>query len=288
MERLKLLCARSASMLPQYDNVTQLYELSQDKATANQVSPILVRDPILLARLFRHAASVLGDKASDQPTSIPSLLQRLGQKELGNFSILMREGMTREVKERDFEPVMFARYSMFVGRFAGKLVGLMSQRQNATFWLYDEIYAAGLLHYLGYPILWAAAPDVAWKLSQDATVRSCSFGQVFEEEYGEPLGELSAFVAESWGIHPLFAATMRLHKIEANDLRRFVATASLLYSRTMANLSGYSFSNMVDRDSPSDQMLQNIGLLNEDAKSLLGDAAMFVEQIYPLRFKKSA
>lgn len=271
--------------MPQHNVVWELCEKARSTPSLVALEPYFNYDPILTIRLFRHGASVLDARPEDQPTTITELLSRLGQKEVFNFLNIMKEGMTRDSKVRQFDPVKFARHAMFVATFGGKLVQVINQRQGQQFWRYEELYVAGLLHDLGYALVWNVASEIAWNVQQNSAVAGISFARAFEAEFGESLGSFGASIAESWGFNPLFTSTMRHAKLDPTDMRRFVAGATVMYAKTLANLSGYTASDDADVERPGSEILSSIGLMNEEAKQILQQVVLTVEKVYPLRLR---
>lgn len=288
VDRLKMLCARSANLQPLNSTVDELVEATKRPFSANSLSQIISKDPILLARVFRHGSSVIDDDLRDRPTTIADLLQRIGEREFANFVNLLKEGSLRITGTRVLDPVRFARHSLFVSYFASKLIQVINEKQGTRFWHPDEIQCAGMLHDLGYGLLFQVAPDIGHRLHQEATLQQKSVERVYQEEFGEGLDELGAFVADTWSLAPLFPVTMRSSKFDVTDTRNFIAAAVMTYSKTLANLSGYTVSDQYEQPNMGMDVLSSIGLMNEEAKVILQQVVLRVEQIYPLRMARAA
>ena len=207
------------------------------EATAADLERIIAADPSLSTMLMRAAAIAFG---GNPPTSLRMAILRLGQREIRTVAIsLSVKRVLHEDPTCRFDVTRYARHSLTVGFLARYLSARRQQKEPfESKWSADELFAAGVLHDIGLPLLARVAPEDYSRVELLARRTGQSFQFTFTRIFACELGELGALVAKLWELPPVFTETMRDMHAPWRIPKEMVALSSLSYADYLANQFG--------------------------------------------------
>ena len=201
-----------------------------DEVSPRALAALVLRDPLLTARLFTHAATRRGPRYGGDVTTVDGIVMTFGMpcviEALARAPAL--EGRLEgrpEALEGLFEVLLRARQA---ARFAADFACHRQDREV------EEIAVSGMLHDLAEMLLWCEAPDAALEIRRrlrgDPALRSSA---VQHEVLGATLIEVQLAVARAWRLPELLVSMMNDRHAE-NPRTRNVALAVAL-ARHSAN-----------------------------------------------------
>jgi hypothetical protein len=144
--------------------------------------------------------------------------------------------------ETGFDVGRFARHSLMVGVLTRYL---FARRQKIepfeSLWSADEMFAAGVLHDIGLPLLARVAPDDYMRVLMLSRRKKSLIREAFSLIFDCELPELGAEVATRWELPSVFIDTMRYSEAPWRRPDEMVALACLSYADTLAGAFGYDY-----------------------------------------------
>lgn len=208
-ERLRILFRRSACLPPLPATATRLiFAIDTGEASAIELERIIVADPAVTATIL----SLTNDDEELEGTStIRQAIMRLGQRAIRTLAVsLTIKAFVREVGSSENQLLGdFAKHSLAVGVAARYLFARTNRFKETvnTTWSADEVFAAGLLHDLAYPLLGLVAPEVVRRVAFYGERHRVSFSSAFSSTILGSLGELGAEAVTTWKLPELFVTT---------------------------------------------------------------------------------
>lgn len=240
IDRFLILFKRSTSLptLPQAATAL-LRVIDSGEASALDIERIIAADPSLCTMLMRVAAS---RSSINPPSSLRNAIMRVGQREIRSIAISLAVKSSLKGDSRcNFDVVRFARHSLYVGYLARYLTA-RRQRQEPfnSSWSADELFAAGVVHDIGLPLLAKAAPDDYARVELLAKRTGTSFKQAFTRIYECEMSDLGAAVAQMWDLPSVFPDTMRDMHMPWRKPDEMVSLCALSYADYLADIFGAS------------------------------------------------
>jgi len=195
---------------------------------------ILTDDEPLTARIVRLLNAPLFDHASPA-ASIEEAIGLAGAKGVRDMAVCLAvyDSFERRPAGEAFEYEHFRRHSLICAILAGLLARQIDYPQRET------VFAAGLLHDIGKPVLFDNFPDQYRRISQIYAAESelLSWG---ESRLALPHGDLGARLLDDWGYDSLTADAVRYHH-EAKS--RILAALPLVQIIYVANRLSHVFTS---------------------------------------------
>lgn len=238
IERFLILFKRSTSLptLPQAATAL-LRVIDSGEASALDIERIIAADPSLCTMLMRVAAS---RSPINPPSSLRNAIMRVGQREIRSIAISLAVKRSLKGDPRcSFDVVRFARHSLFVGYLARYLIARRHRQESFhSNWSADELFAAGVVHDIGLPLLAKAAPDDYMRVELFAKRTGMSFKHAFARIYECEMSDLGAAVAQMWELPSVFPDTMRDMHVPWRKPEEMVALCALSYADYLADIFG--------------------------------------------------
>lgn len=195
-----------------------------DEVSPRNLAALVLRDPLLTARLFAHAATFRAQRYAGDVTTVDGIVLTLGMTRVlealaGAPALEAKLEGKPEALEGLFEVVLRARQAAhFATDFA-------CHRQDHEV---EEIAVAGMLYDVAEMLLWCEAPDAALeirgRLRADPALRSRA---VQQEVLGCTLIEVQLAVAKAWRLPELLITMMDDHRAESPRIRNVALAVAL-------------------------------------------------------------
>jgi len=195
-----------------------------DDVSPRKLAALVLRDPLLTARLFAYAAVHRGSNYPGELTTVDGMVLTFGMTQVIEAlagapaleSIL--EGKPQAL-EGLFEVLLRARQA---ARFAADFAGHRQDREI------EEIAVTGLLTDLAEMLLWCEAPEAALEIRRrmrlDRTLRSRA---VQQEVLGATLQDVQLAVAHAWNLPRLLVTMMDSQRSENPRVRNVALAVDL-------------------------------------------------------------
>ena len=195
-----------------------------DEVSPRKLAALVLRDPLLTARLFAHAATLRAQRYSGEVTTVDGIVLTLG--------------MTRVIEALAGAPPIETRLEGRPAALEGLFEVLLRARQAARFATdfachrqdheVEEIAVAGMLYDVAEMLLWCEAPDAALEIRRrmraDPALRSRA---VQQEVLGATLIEVQLAVAQAWRLPQLLVTMMGDHRAESPRIRNVALAVDL-------------------------------------------------------------
>ena len=195
-----------------------------DEVSPRRLAALVLRDPLLTARLFAYAAAFRAKRFPGEVTTVDGIVLTLGMTRVIEALARAPALETRlegrpEAIEGLFEVVLRARQA---GRFAADFACHRQDREV------EEIAVTGMLFDLAEMLLWCEAPDAALEIRRrmraDPELRSRA---VQQEVLGCALIEVQLAVAHAWRLPELLVTMMDDHLSESPRIRNVALAVAL-------------------------------------------------------------
>lgn len=283
-DKLRILFRRASTLPPLPRGAARLIEeIDSDHSCAVTLERIISTDPALTAEVLRVASSAAG--GTHGVTSLRQAILLLGQRSIRAMAVslsvraLMKQG-SRSIR---FDGTRFARHSLFVGTLARYLHARAFTRADLTEedWTSEELFAAGLLHDLGYALLSQIDPlgfDRVWQVAQALHV---SLGEAFAKCVGGDVCELGALATDAWGFPKMLSEAQR-HLREPFGLPQQIrGLCCLQYADSVSarfgeGLVGWPMQEQAVGTAtlisiPEEEISIVVGLIHEDVEALMNE-----------------
>lgn len=240
IERYLIQFKRTTSLPVLPSAVSELLRvIDSGEASAVDIERIVATDPALFTMIMRVAAS---NNPANPPASLRLAIMRIGQREIRSMAISL--GIKRLVhvdRPNTFDAARYARHSLTVG-FLTRYLFARHQKVSSSdsTWTADEMFAAGVLHDIGYALLARVAPDDYARTEMLARRLSVSMDEAFQRLYECEIQELGSQVAEIWKLPAVFVKTMRHMNAPWQLPEEMISLSALSYADTLANRFGES------------------------------------------------
>ena len=240
IERYLIKFKRTTSLPVLSSTVTELLRvIDSGDASAQDIERVISTDPALFTMLMRVAASYF---PGNPPTSLRMAIMRVGQREIRSIAISLGiKRLIHEDRTSPFDVHRFAKHSLTVG-FLSRYLFARRQKMDPfdSAWTADEMFAAGVLHDVGLPLLAKVAPEDYTRTELLARRLGVSFSKAFSRIYGCEIQELGAEVAHMWSLPSIFVETMRHMDAPWRLPNERASLSALSYADTLANRFGAS------------------------------------------------
>lgn len=195
-----------------------------EDVSPRKLAALVLRDPLLTARLFAYAAVHRGPNYVGELTTVDGMVLTFGMAQVidalaGAPSLESRLEGKPEALEGAFEVLLRARQA---ARYAADFASHRRDREI------EEIAVAGLLNDLAEMLLWCEAPEAALEIRRrmrnDYRLRSRA---VQQEVLGTALHDVQLAVAGAWNLPPLLVTMMNIHNAESPRVRNVALAVDL-------------------------------------------------------------
>lgn len=269
--RLETLFSRTSS-LPHLPTTTLklLDTLNSEDASVYRVEQIISGDPGLAACVLRLANSAwaLSSAAVDPDvTTISAALLRIG---LRSVRALALSTLIRDVipVAPGFDRERFARHSLFTATLARYTFARHGGSIKSA-WDQEEIFAATLLHDLGYPVLAHVAPAVFDRAWQYARRKGLTLSQAFSFFFERRLGELASLTCNAWRLPEFFPIVMKHFEEPWAYFDEHDALCCVAYAEHLAMRFGASIEEWPVVSQMEPEIVERIALPEEEVAALL-------------------
>ena len=239
-ERLELLFRRSNSLPELPGSALRIIELiDSGAASAIDLERIISTDPGLSGNLLRISNVRMPGMEQTGVTTIRSAIMKLGQRSVRNLavSLIMQTVANGRDICPDFPVDRFAHHSLFVA-FLSRY--LFARRNMITpfesRWSADELFASGLLHDIGIPLLARVAPESYFRVHSFASRVNYSLEASFLKIYEKPITSLACTAVEAWALPDLFTNTLRYTAEPWRMPEEYTALCCLNYANHIAHV----------------------------------------------------
>ena len=269
LERLQILFRRSRSLPQLPESAVQVTRMiDSGDATILELERVLAGDPGLSANVLRASNAVtLG--AVEPVTTVRAAVMRIGVRSLRSITISFAMHELIHDSGSRFNGNRFAEHSLYVAMLARYVYVRRNLRSAfASRWSADEIFAAGILHDIGVPLLAKVSPESYQRVVHFAHRTSCSFGEAFKHLYGQSINVLAASAMEAWQLPSLFVDSVRhMETPWLND--EYTALCCLAYADALVSAHGATHEEWPTRPTMSAEYEIEAGLPEEEALAVL-------------------
>ncbi|HVT11835.1 MAG TPA: HDOD domain-containing protein [Fimbriimonadaceae bacterium] len=185
--------------------------IDRGDASVIELEKIIVEDPLLTAELLRNSSPLA--KADLDYSPLRQLIIRMGQRSLRSvaMALSMRAMMQPGPRSGRFDYAKFGRHSQAVGILARYLHARVFTDKPLPdeCWSGDELFAAGIMHDIGFAILAKTSPDEYERVHGLSTVLNVSMEQAFEMCFEDRPESLFAEVYRAWAFPQVFVEAQR-------------------------------------------------------------------------------
>jgi len=179
--------------------------LDDPKTTGQQVAEIVVRGPVMAARMLRLVNSAYFGLA-DEVTNIRQAVYLLGLRRVRTVALTAAViSAFQDVRAGRFDLSRFWRHSLGMAAVCAALA-----RHCGTFDI-EAAFSLGLLHDLGKVVLVRYRPDDAERVIENAERNRISFHQSEQDILPVTHPQLGAWLAGRWGLPPVLVDGMAHH-----------------------------------------------------------------------------
>ena len=226
------------SSLPELPGASMklIQALEGSEVNVSEVERIITGDPALTAAVLRAASSALYG-GMDSVTTVRGAIIRLGQQSVQAVAVSLgvQALMGKTGASSLFDRTRFARHSIFVGFLARYLFACRFNKEAFKCkWSKDEIFAAGILHELGFGLLARVEPEAYEAVFEKAKKNQESLHTAFKKTYGASMHSLSAIASRTWGLPPLFTETLEWIEDPMGHPEESIALACLSFADNLA------------------------------------------------------
>lgn len=236
-----------------------------------EIERIITGDPALTAAVIRAASSAVYG-GIDAVTTVRGAILRLGQQSVQAVAVSLgvQALMGKSGASALFDRTRFARHSIFVGFLARYLYACRHNREAFKCkWTKDEIFAAGILHELGFGLLARVEPQAYDSVFERAKGGQESLHSAFRKVYGGSMHKLSAIASRTWGLPALFTETLDGFDNPMEHGEDGIALACLNYADYLAEANHFG---MARWDAPENCPLgveSEVGLPEDDLPGVI-------------------
>ncbi|MGV3617817.1 MAG: HDOD domain-containing protein [Fimbriimonas sp.] len=268
IDRFLVQCKRATSLPTLPHAATALVRvIDTGEASALDLERIIAADPSLCAMLMRVAAS---RPMVNPPGSLRTAIMRIGQREIRSVAISLA---VKQAVKTDagcgFDVVRFARHSLYVG-FLARYLAARRQRNEpfASRWSADELFAAGVVHDIGLPLLAKVAPEDYVRVELFAKRTGTTFKEAFARIYECELSEVGSVVAQMWDLPSVFPDTMRHMHAPWRMPQEMVSLSAVSYADYLADTFGASLEDWTLARQPLVEAEFEVGIPPEEQENL--------------------
>jgi len=241
------------------------------EASAIQLERIISGDPSLAWAMLRYQASNDDEATVDQRATIRNIIMRMGQNAVRAVAMsLAMKDFSRsagDMSEEDF--VALNQHSLAVGSLARyTFLRIKMLKPFESRWTADEIYAAGVVHDIGIPLVAKIAPEVYSRVSVFARRSGVSFDEAFTILHHEHVNELASIAAASWNVPSVFELTLKHYHAPYKFEEEYVALSCLRYANYLAIHFGYMPGSWPIEATLDPDVAQEVGLPEEELEPL--------------------
>ncbi|MFT4562602.1 MAG: putative nucleotidyltransferase with HDIG domain [Gammaproteobacteria bacterium] len=254
--------------------------ISDDSASAQELSEVILRDPSLAMRILKLVNSSYYALPSKVDT-VSRAVAVIGMHELSSlvYSMCAVQSFSR-ISSRVTNMNTFWRHGVYVG-LAAKAIAKKLNCLNT-----ERLFVAGLLHDIGTLTINARFPEIAESAIFSAAGNEGRVAVAEREALGFDHAYLGALMLESWNLPEATCDAIRYHH-QPQVAKVTPFEASILYAAdVLANYSGSgSFSETIaDQDEIPSAIVESLQLPEDfDKDALLEEVdVQFVETIYLL------
>ncbi|HWA82874.1 MAG TPA: HDOD domain-containing protein [Fimbriimonadaceae bacterium] len=257
--------------------------IDRGDASVIELEKILVDDPLLTAELLRSSAPLA--KADFDYSPLRQLIIRMGQRSLRAvaMALSMRAIMQPGPRCAKFNYAMFSRHSQAVGILARYLQARVFSDASLpdTCWSGDELFAAGIMHDIGFAVLAKTSPDEYERVHSLSTVLNVSMERAFEMCFEDRPESVFAEVYRAWGFPQIFVdAQLYMHRPfrMPNQVR---GLGCLHLAHHLAQRSGESLDGKVYEENPATGIETIVPLPEDEIPALLTAVGQQLDRAFP-------
>jgi HD-like signal output (HDOD) protein len=232
---------RAEALPPLPETAIRLVELIDNRdPSVHELENVLASDPSLAANIIRAASKSAYASYGSNVTTLTGAVLRLGLRNVRTLALtfavhsLCRHG----TRSTYFEPVRFARHSVFVGAMGEHLyVHAACADRPRGVWTPQEMFAAGLLHDLSKGLLANVAPEIYDAIWQRAHHERTTYDDAFINVFQEPLALLGCAAVVAWRLPDMFARSMAFIAEAPDEPEYAVCRECILYADALAPLA---------------------------------------------------
>jgi HD-like signal output (HDOD) protein len=195
-----------------------------NRVDARSVAQVLLRDPLMVAKLLRHFEQQRRKGRSTDVLQVEQVLMMLGLEPF--FNTVPAQPLVDDVLQGRVSALTAVlrvikrshRASIFAMEWAARRLDMH----------YDEVRIAALLYHLAELLLWCFAPDrmgeILSRQQEDRTLRSKAAQQAV---FGFSFAELQSELAKKWGLPELLLTLMDERSSQLDRVRNVILAVNL-------------------------------------------------------------
>jgi HD-like signal output (HDOD) protein len=195
-----------------------------NRVDARSVAQVLLRDPLMVAKLLRHFEQQRRKGRSTDVLQVEQVLMMLGLEPF--FNTVPAQPLVDDVLQGRVSALTAVlrvikrshRASIFAMEWAARRLDMH----------YDEVRIAALLYHLAELLLWCFAPDqmseILSRQQEDRTLRSKAAQQAV---FGFSFAELQTELAKKWGLPELLLTLMDERSSQLDRVRNVILAVNL-------------------------------------------------------------
>jgi len=195
-----------------------------NRLDARSVAQVLLRDPLMVAKLLRHFEQQRRKGRSTDVLQVEQVLMMLGLEPF--FNTVPAQPLVDDVLQGRVSALTAVlrvikrshRASIFAMEWAARRLDMH----------YDEVRIAALLYHLAELLLWCFAPDrmgeILSRQQEDRTLRSKAAQQAV---FGFSFAELQTELAKKWGLPELLLTLMDERSSQLDRVRNVILAVNL-------------------------------------------------------------
>ena len=176
-----------------------------DSIGPRDIAKIVIRDPLMSAKLYMHSKRVLGDHKLAEITTVDRLILMLGVPPL--LRAFASQPLVEDMLRGNLPALSGLMRVMRRARHAADIAGAFAAKRNDP--SFEEIMISALLHDLAEMLLWCCAPTLALetqgRLDADQQLRSATAQRAV---FGTGLNELQLELVRHWALPNLLVQLM--------------------------------------------------------------------------------
>jgi HD-like signal output (HDOD) protein len=242
--RIALLCRRSVGFVSFPQTAARVLEIiDRGDGSIRELERAISIDPTLAANIMRLSrSSAMNVGGSTECCSLSNAIAKIGFSAVRSLalSLAVREHMSSSHNSRHFDTSAYSRHSVAVGLLARYVfVRRQQSRPFTSNWSADELFAMGVLHDVGRPVLARAMPQHFDRAAAHAKRTGFHFRDAFFELFGTSLSDVGATATDAWKLPSIFTAAVRCVHEPWEFEEDFTSACCLSYANALAKGLGF-------------------------------------------------
>lgn len=291
-DRLAVFCRRVGSLPALPRSALALVEaIDTGEASAIQLERIISGDPSLTWAMLRYQASNDDGDVAAQRATIRNIIMRMGQTAVRAVAMsLAMKDFSRsagDMTEEDF--VALNQHSLAVGSLARyTFLRINMLKPFKSRWTADEMYAAGVFHDIGIPLVAKIAPEVYSRVNVFARRSGITFDEAFSILHEGHVNQLASIAAASWNVPSIFQLTLNHYHTPYSFEEEYVALSCLNYANYLAISFGYMPGSWPVEAALAPDVAQEVALPEEELEPLRSALETQLGQILNIESSRQA